>query len=119
MGAKDTVSVRLEPDLNDRIMRMAREKGMNYSDALRYALRFGIDRIERGHDILDAARFVEYMHDLLRYVIKIDIVLQKGLVRQLHPTREALESFYAPIVSHLEKKGFRRPIIMSKDGVDE
>jgi len=119
MTAKDTISVRLDTDLNERISQMATKKGMNYSDALRYALKFGLDRIERGHDVLDAARFMDYMHDLLRYVIKIDLVLQRGIIKQQYSTREDLETFYNPIMNYLEKRGFMKPLIQSKDGINE
>lgn len=115
MPSKDTISVRLDPDLNDRITKISKEKGMTFSDALRYALKFGLERIERGHDVLEADRFMEYMHDLLRYVIKIDLVLQRSLVRQQYNSREALEAFYQPIMTLLEKRGFKKPLIQSKE----
>lgn len=109
------LTIRISEEDYQAVKEIAKRKGLIFSDAARAILKSGCaqmteaERDDRLRELVE--KQLHYMHDLLRFAIKTDMVLHSALVLKNYKSKEELESFYKPIMQDLENRGFSKPLI--------
>ncbi|MBZ0154886.1 MAG: hypothetical protein K8I29_01565 [Alphaproteobacteria bacterium] len=109
------LTIRISEQDHQAIKEIAEQKGLIFSDAARAVIKSGCSQMSETEQLENLRELTEkqlkYMHDLLRFAIKTDMVLHSALITKQYKTKEELENFYRPIMQDLEKRGFSKPLI--------
>lgn len=108
------------------LQKRMREKGITMSEVIREFIRSGdadheaamlehLKNVERRLVDMNIEQLFNYLHDLLRIVIKNDMVLHHTVVRDHCKTKEEIAKFYEPILKELEERGFIKPLMGRKE----
>ena len=114
MAYKNIIPVRVEGEIHTRILKLTEQRGCTFSDATRTVLKSGLDVVERNHDLIDGQKLIEFLHDILRYVIKIDSVIFEGIIKETIQDPDKISEIYKSILNDLESRGFRKPLIKNQ-----
>jgi hypothetical protein len=115
MAKSRIIPVRVDENLYCRIETISKERKCNFSEAARSVLSSGIKVIENQYDLFDVDNLTAYLHDILRYVIKLDVIILEGIIKEQNKDPEKVNKLYRQVLNNLEERGFGKPIIKMKN----